>query len=227
MEFNEQSNPWLALPDHPPYILASDAQLIERFNASADDSARIHLEIMPEPFLGRRGARVVLLNLNPGYSEEERHFHSLDEYFRQAILDNLRDKPQAYPFYFLDPAVRSPGHLWWQQRLRTLVERSSAENVSRNLLCVEYFPYHSKRYDGGVPMVPSQQHSFALVRAAIRRRAVIIVMRAQSLWTKAIPELSSARFHNLNSSQAVYITKNNCPTGFEAAVAAIEDDGTA
>ena len=214
-------NPWLLLPDEPPFCLASDAALLNGFNATADDATRFYLEIMPEPFLGRPKANVVLLNLNPGYSEEEQQYHDLDEYFRKATLYNLGHQSQEYPFYFLDAAVRSPGHIWWQRRLRTLIERFSAGRLAQEVLCVEYFPYHSKAYDRGAPLVPSQEYSFDLVRAAIRRSAVIISMRAADLWLAAVPELAGANMYRLNSSQSIYLTENNCPAGYAAVVDAL------
>jgi hypothetical protein len=179
------------------------------------------LDVLPEPFIGLPDASVVLLNLNPGFSEEEVAYHHLDEYFRSAALANLSHAPQPYPFYFLDPAVSSPGHRWWQSRLRTLLERVPVGRLSQRLLCVEYFPYHSARFSAAVPRVPSQEYSFQLVRDAVGRGAVIIAMRASRSWRQAVPELESTTVHSLNSAQSVYITPNNCPTGFPAALPAL------
>ena len=97
-------NPWVTLPATPPYVFPDDAEAIGRFNKTADDSYRYHLDILPEPFLGRPDAPVVLLNLNPGYSGDEERFHHLDDYFRETALANLAHREQEYPFYFLDRA---------------------------------------------------------------------------------------------------------------------------
>ena len=214
-------NPWIDLANREPFALQDDLCPILRFNQTADDVTRIHLNVLPEPFIGLPDASVVLLNLNPGFSEEEVAYHHLDEYFRNAALANLSHTPQPYPFYFLDPAVSSPGHRWWQSRLRTLLERVPVGRLSQRLLCVEYFPYHSARFSATVPRVPSQEYSFQLVRDAVARGAVIIAMRALRSWRQAVPELESTTVHSLNSAQSVYITSGNCPTGFPAALAAL------
>lgn len=82
-------NPWLLLPQDPPFVAAADRESIDAFNATADNDHRIHTDVLPEPFLGLPTADVVLLNLNPGFSEEEVAYHHLDAYFREAALANL------------------------------------------------------------------------------------------------------------------------------------------
>ena len=211
------SNPWDNLPSAPPYALDGDAEPLERFNRTADDVYRYHLDILPEPFLGRPTASVVLLSLNPGYSGGEEQFHHLDDYFREVALANLGHREQEYPFYFLDPRMKSPGHLWWQKRLRELIELFGNRLVARNVICLEYFPYHSEKFHGTTPLVPSQAYTFRILRNALARNAAIIVMRAERQWVSAVPELRGARLHVLNSKRGVYISRNNCPTGFEEA----------
>jgi hypothetical protein len=208
-------NPWTALPTSAPYVLPQDAPIIDRFNLSSADANRYHLEILPEPFLGRPDANVVLLSLNPGYSPEEERFHHLDSYFRNAALTNLRHRQQRYPFYFLDPAQESPGHRWWRLRLGALIARYGAEVVASQVLCLEYFPYHSARFDTSTPRIPSQEYNFELLRRALDRGATVVAMRALRNWQKAVPELADRTF-SLNSAQAVYVSPRNCPEGFLA-----------
>jgi hypothetical protein len=212
---NHIENPWVNLPTAAPYLLQQDRLAIETFNRIVKDQQhRIHDDILPEPFLGLPESDVVLLNLNPGFSTAEVEYHHLDRYFKDAALANLAHQEQPYPFYFLDPAVKSPGHQWWQRRLGTLIQQFTAETLARRLLCLEFFPYHSERFDRATPRVPSQGYTFALLRQAIERGAVIVVMRARELWFEAVPELCHAGVHRLNSTQAVYITPGNCPEGY-------------
>ena len=211
------SNPWEDLPDAPPYVYGADAEPLAQFNRTADDLHKYHLDILPEPFLGRPAANVVLMNLNPGYSGEDEKFHHLDDYFRQVALANLAHREREYPFYFLDPRKKSPGHIWWQRRLRELTDLFGNRLVSRNVLCLEYFPYHSEEFDVATPPVPSQAYNFTLLRDALARDATIIVMRAERQWATAVPELSGKSRYVLNSNQSVYVSRKNCPTGFEAA----------
>ena len=214
---NSIVNPWLELPNTGPYVLKSDTFAIDAFNATASEDHRIHLEILPEPFLGVPTADIVLLSLNPGFSPEEEKFHHLDDYFRTVALANLAHEEQPFPFYFLEPRKKSPGHDWWQKRLGSLIELFGHRAVAHNVLCLEFFPYHSKKYSPKTPMVPSQSYTFALLEAAIERDAVIIGMRSLDRWFDAVPKLADYTIHKLNSTQAVYVSPNNCPTGYAEA----------
>jgi hypothetical protein len=87
--------------------------------------------------------------------------------------------------------------------------------VANGLLCVEYFPYHSDKYARKTPRVKSQEYGIELVRNAITRKAIIIVLRSLDRWLVAVPELSSyGRRYCLNSTQNVAISEKNCPTGY-------------
>ncbi len=59
-------------------------------------SHRLHLELLPEPFLGRPDAPVILLNLNPGFNDEDILAHGRLDFAESARLTLLR-APQAYP----------------------------------------------------------------------------------------------------------------------------------
>lgn len=211
-------NPWTTLPNTSPYVLAEDATAIETFQSRSTDETRLHLDILPEPFLGRPDAPIVLLNLNPGFSEAETEYHTLDEYFEKSARANLTHAEQEYPFYFLNPEKerQSPGHLWWRSRLRTLLDIYGPKKLANELLCVEYFPYHSMRYSGDCPTLPSQEYGFYLVHEAMSRNAVIIIMRAKKLWLASVPDLESHPHHTLHNPRAVYVTEGNAGAGYSA-----------
>jgi hypothetical protein len=100
-----------------------------------------------------------------------------------------------------------------------MTSATSEEVVARGVLCVEYFPYHSVRFAHSSVRVPSQEYGFWLVREALQRRAVVIVMRARRLWEQAIPVLRDyGKLFGLNSPQNVSITPRNCPEGFPVAI---------
>lgn len=188
------------------------------FNRRANQMTRIHTTLLPEPFLGPLDARVVLLNLNPGYAPENHRVHRRPSLSR-VLRRTLRGTDQPYPFYYLDPEPDGGGYRWWRRRLSALTAATSDEVVARGVLCVEYFPYHSVRFGHRAVHVPSQEYGFSLVRDALGRRAVVIVMRARLLWDSAVPELRSyGRLFGLNSPQNVSISPRNCPEGFDAAV---------
>jgi hypothetical protein len=174
------------------------------------------LDILPEPFLGRPDAPLVLLNLNPGYKPADRDRHR-DPIFAARSRGNLIHSNAEYPFYLLDPELTTSG--WWNRKLRPLIAAVTLRTVGRNVLCVEYFPYHSKRFRHRQLRVPSQQYGFWLVRQAISRNAMIVLLRSQRLWFHAVPELESHdRLCRLRSVQNTTFSPKNCPDGFSSAV---------
>jgi hypothetical protein len=210
------NNPWELLPQSPPYFLPTERKVIEHFNSSAEDVHRIRHELMPEPYLGCPDAPIVLLNLNPGFDEREIHFHNNDLYFMEICRRNLLHNPIEYPFYLLDPAIsKSLGHQWWMKKLKLPIGTAGLDRVAQKIFCIEYFPYHSKRFKPLQRILDSQRYSFSLVIKAIQRKALIIIMRSQRLWLEAISELASyPKLYELRSSQNVAISPNNCPDGY-------------
>jgi hypothetical protein len=89
------------------------------------------------------------------------------------------------------------------------------ETVARDILCVEFFPYHSHKHSQA-PRLPSQDYTLSLVQAAIDRDAVVVVLRSVRRWTEAVPALANyKRRFILQSAQNVTISLRNCPLGFE------------
>ena len=60
-------NPWLSLPENPPFVLECDHQIILAFNNRVKPEHLIHWEFLPEPYTGNPEAKILLLNLNPGF----------------------------------------------------------------------------------------------------------------------------------------------------------------
>lgn len=205
-------NPWLDLSNIPPFVLPSDRAIIDRFNSTASSKKTIHLNCLPEPFLGHPDAPVVLLNLNPGFTPEDVHFHLEDEAFITRSWANLHHETEEYGFYLLDPVVeKSPGYGWWTRRLQHPIEACGQRTVANNVLCVEFFPYHSSQF-GFRKRVSSQTYSFHLVRQAMQRNALIVQIRSRRLWFEVVPELNGyPHWCELNSKQSAYVSPRNCP----------------
>jgi hypothetical protein len=129
-------NPWRELPPQPPYVLGCDWLAIGEYHATDPDvSHRLHLELLPEPFLGRPDAPVILLNLNPGFNDEDILAHSRPDFAESARL-TLLHAPQAYPFYLLDPRFRdTSGARWWRKHLGQLIDRYDDQRIANSLLC--------------------------------------------------------------------------------------------
>lgn len=208
-------NPWIALPNVSPFVLPEDAASVGSFNPVAKPQHYLDTSLLPEPFLGRPDAPVVLLNLNPGWSSEDAAWHAKPE-FSRLCRENLLHQQAEYPFYLLNPSIAdAPGARWWRGKLGAVIKASDVATVASRMLCVEYFPYHSKSYGGGTPGVPSQVYGFELVRRALDRGAVIVLMRSRKRWFDAVPELACyRRLYCLRSAQNVSLSQRNCPDGF-------------
>lgn len=214
-------NPWIHLPRSSPHALKDDLPHLLSFNRSAKSQHRILLNILPEPFLGDPQAAVVLLSLNPGFTGSDVMNHQRRD-FRRAILDNLKHrKRRAWPFYLLNPQFRDTGgYTWWSQKLRLLSEEVGAQLVARHVCCLEYFPYHSLKYRK-CRQIPVQEYTFELLRSAMRRKALIVVMRSYRIWADAVPELKQYdRLLRLRNPQNPCLTSRNC-SGFKQVVRAI------
>lgn len=92
--------------------------------------------------------------------------------------------------------MQTLGARYWNRKARQLVEAAGYDITARNLLCIQYFPYHSKEYKPSPAVIPSQQYGFALLRAALAREAEVVIMRSRRLWFAAVPQLDNyARVH--------------------------------
>ncbi|MBR2610551.1 hypothetical protein, partial [Desulfovibrio sp.] len=101
-------NPWCFLPEAQPFVLQADAAAVAAFNQKyAGTPYELHTELPPEPFSGRLDAPIVLLNLNPGYSEDDATIMLGDADFQQAMKNTREFVVQDYPFYHLNPGFKS------------------------------------------------------------------------------------------------------------------------
>jgi hypothetical protein len=71
-------NPWRNLSREQPFVLEGDKSRILLFNNKVKDEHKIHLELLPEPYLGNPESEIVLLNLNPGFSIDDFKFHHFE-----------------------------------------------------------------------------------------------------------------------------------------------------
>lgn len=104
-------NPWSELPKTVPFVLPGDEGMIDVFNGKRPeaDKGRIHLTPIPEPFLGRPDAKLVLLNLNPRYNPENLGFYGWRCPLVKAARLNLIHAALPYPFWTLHPGFRYYG----------------------------------------------------------------------------------------------------------------------
>lgn len=213
-------NPWPGLPMAEPFVLADDEQIIRVYNTGLMEKYRenleVHLEVFPEPYSGNPQAKIVLLNLNPGYYPRNKEFGSGTADFFRMWRANLAHEPQQYPFYHLDPRLKgSPGEVYYRVKFKAPILEFGEKRVAEEFFVVEYFPYTTKSGFGNISCISSQHYNFYLVREAMRRNAVIIQMRAKQRWQEMIPALRNyPHYYELRSAQNTAISERNCPDGY-------------
>jgi hypothetical protein len=221
-------NPWNRLPDVPPYVLPEDKGqvLLSNERKGSNHDHFLHVDkILPEPFVGAKDAPVVLLSNNPGFGGADSRKE--EQVFKARIRSNLLHEASDWPFVYLDPDWQGIGKEWWLRRIKEVVKRlgggeKALEIVAGSILNVAFFPYPSKKFGHKSLKLKSQDYSFSLVCAAMRRGGVIVFMRSPKIWERAIPELEKypMRFQ-VGNFQNPTITPGNCD-GFEVVVEAIK-----
>ena len=207
-----KSNPWrqVEVTKRGTY-LRDDLPALLRFNDHVGKTSPyfLHLKVHPEPFVGSPKAPVWLLNLNPGFVKKDLD-HSTA--IRSAQLQNL--KLELEGFWFLNPKYSdAPGSKWWANRLKALCDDCGVEAVSKGVFCVEYFPYHSKKFRkipdrlGGV--LESQRYAARLVRAGIDAGKRIIRLRGKQHWKQLVEEMDEAKCEATQNPRCAYLSPNN------------------
>ena len=202
-------NPWSELRAQSPYVLDIDQASIDKYNAIQHNDERVIVESISEPFIGNpRSAKVVLLSLNPGHSDDDAKAHS-DGDFRKAMMRNLRHEAQECPFYALNPKFSwtACGN-WWKAHTSKLQKAGlSWEVISEGLLVIEWFPYHSRRSGLPIkPVCPSQEYSFQLAREMLGSK-IVVGMRSKKHWVNVLPAVQNIPF--LKNPQNPHISPAN------------------
>ncbi len=217
-------NPWVCLPVGPPYVLAQDEDAVRKFNEHAGELHQLRIdELLPEPFVGDPAAPVLLLSNNPGFGKHA--IHRQNAQFMARMCAALGLDFSTYLFIYLDPENHKASG-WWRQKLKCLLTKFGDEVVAKSVCNVAYIPYPSSGFRHGRCEVPSQQFSFRLVREAVERGAVVVLMRKGRLrrWQERVPELRD--YDNLvllRNPQMPSVSAKNCDAGdYERIVDAIK-----
>jgi hypothetical protein len=201
-------NPWVALPDRPPYVLPRDRE-------GLSIARGVHLDVLPVPYLGSPArAELYLLALNPGYGDED---VCVNERYPQWVEQQRKGLTfeAAPPFWALDSRFAGAGirgYDWWTSRLGSLASVVGWDFIRERAMCIQYFPYRSRTYRRGA-LLPSQHFSFELVRDAVARRVTVVIMRSRKLWYGAVPELVGYPCHELTNPRVGYVSAGNMAPG--------------
>lgn len=160
-----------------------------------------HLGLIPQPYIGDlASAKVFLLMLNPGFSPGDYYAQEQSTTFRQARIDNLKQKNGAddYPFFYLNPEFAwTAGGQWWQNKLASIAKRLENDNglsykkalqhISKSLACIELCPYFSKIYKEPKPRLKSMNLADEYVKDTLLKQCVsgeasAVLLRQVRLW---------------------------------------------
>jgi hypothetical protein len=223
-------NPWRDLSVAAPFVPACDAPwlpLLQSPVAEGDEDrarAALNLDLQPEPFFGPHEAPVVVLLLNPGVGEDDARHHQRED-FTRALRAHVQSDSGAPHFHLLDPS-QGPGHRWWLRQVGPVLKAAgcSVEQLAARLLCIEFFPYHSRSFAHAHLRLPSQRFSFELLQRAMRRDALVLCMRGFRNWCGAVPELASyaGLLRPKNARSASLSAGNLGAEGFARALSALE-----
>ncbi len=213
-------NPWLDLADTPPYVLPDDREQVLAFNDRPGrlPTHKVHLEFLPQPYIGRIDAPIVVLRLSPGHSPRDIRFTE-DARCREVWRRNALHQPLDYPFYPLDPLLawtESAG--WWSRRLGRLIARFGERLVAEHVLCIHAFPYRSARFPGTRGTMVSQKYGFWLAERAMERGALVLMANRARVWHRAVPALETyPRIHHARVKHGGYVTPGFYPDGYPEA----------
>lgn len=226
-------NPWLEFVknlDDNNLVLEQEQEIIEKFNNSTNETYKVLTEIMPAPFMGNvLTSPIVLLTLNPGYDEKEEEKNYYNEYklYWKNEIQHIHSVPELPLFCLEDKYVEYSDY--WLKKFMSLISVSSKEKVAQNISIIQFFPYHTKKYKN-IPKrllkgyLESQDYNFELVKQAIERKAIIIILRSKKLWFEAIPDLDNERTRFTNSALNTIQSEKNLGGTFKEIVDILNKD---
>jgi hypothetical protein len=177
---------------------------------------KLHLNVAPLHFIGDiQNSRILVLSLNPGFSDEYIEFYEENkESYEQTIENNLSLRNPR--FFEFDWYTKEKEGYW--SRLKPLFKEEYEQALEieggiddvldkyfkRTIALVEFFPYHSQKYDDcydklgkngkSKDYLPSQKFVFSEIKKRIDNKndeVIIIITRSKSKWFEAIEGLKS------------------------------------
>ncbi len=221
--------PWLRLPAQAPFVYYMDEDGIGSRYPHQDADRKLHLECLPEPYLGRPDAPIVVLGLKPGFDPGDPSAHARTD-FAEVARRSLAHEPLPYPVYLLDPRFAStPGGIYYREALGPLasalgarqdqLEHPAWKAIASECLFVNYFPYHSVATPVAEKPLNSQHYGFHLARLAVERSALILAVLGVERWKRSVKELTTVpRLFTASNTRTWSLSARNVPGGFEAVV---------
>jgi hypothetical protein len=189
-------NPWTELPRTAPFVLPSDRPFVDAFNREHKwddkyDKYRLRTEVRPIPALGNRGAPVVLLSRNPGFDDDDLLTEEHPK-CRSLLEANLTEEGDLVHPGLTREFADTAGGAWWRRCMKGVTQALGCDpnELAGSVLAVEFHAYPSKSWAPLPVTLPSQWYGFELVRRAIERGAMVVVLRGARDWRVAVPGLA-------------------------------------
>lgn len=106
-----------------------------------------YLKLMPEPFWGDpENSLVVIINLNPGYSEDDEFYIGREVMKESGKLEKGYSSFARTNPYFTDATFHPAATSWWSKRLEWIHKVFECYNEKRLPFMLELCPWHSKKW---------------------------------------------------------------------------------
>ena len=228
-------------------VCSADRAMIEDFNAHSEPDFQYRLNVPAYPWYGNPlKAKVIVLSLNPGYSEKEStiakliqllpernyegyclHICSMLTFDCGGFLPSDYQRPRLS-----DRDIANIHQSWyWYDRLNQgfLDGRNglSFEDVNHNFAVIQYIGYHSKRFAPFKKnqILPSQQYTRQLIDYILHnnRDTIFIVPRNVNTWRKFLGNLwDDMRFITTSDYRGQHLTKSTLKENYDRVVAAFK-----
>lgn len=191
------------------FLLDVDRAVVEAHNSSAQRQHQFRLDMVPEPYMGRPDAPVVVLTGNPRFRPDDLEAHARAD-VQQRLLACVRREELDYPLVWLDPQLAdTPGAAWYRSKLRLLCDAVGPKAVSQGVAIYESLPYHSAELKQPKLPIPSQSYTNELAKAALEQDQIVIWLRGP--WDKLLgpSRLKTAHVVRPRSPQVSHLSPGN------------------
>ena len=208
-------NPWLAFnpsEGQPRFHDLDRAHALSFNKARSRKEYRLAEHLEPFPYLGNPEAPILVLLANPGVSEQESQasFRMSPEELlmkRRNLTHSGLDSSEPGSVFPNAPKMES---LYFDSRVKELIEETSPERVSKGLFFVNFHAYHSKSWQAIPFTFETQRYSFDLVDKAIKRGSIIVTGRNLLGWFTAVPDLYDYKYRvAFKSPRSSHLSKGN------------------
>jgi hypothetical protein len=192
----------MQLAHHRRYIAGliedEDRVAVRAYNGRVHEDLRLRTELGPSPYEGDLNrAPVVMLLGALAYDEA-------------SGPDDHAFERDGWPLAGLHPEAPPGVRQRWHRRLAPLVDSFGAQHVANSVLALHVTPWACRRFNPQLRL-PSRRRMLHLASDAVRRGALMMVLRGAELWTEHadIAALPPSRRIHARSWRASHVHPDN------------------